>query len=210
MTKQIDPTLRIYDSHASTYDKRTAMMETFFQSKVNKMFKILKGKILEVGVGTGNNLKNYNETSRVTALDWSPRMILYAKLKAKRLNLSNIDNFIVGDIQKLEDYFEQSYFDFVVSRCVFCSVPDPIKGLKQVAKVLKSSGKFIQVEHGISNFKPINLFLKAIDPIAYRVEGVHIKRDHIKNLDQAGFKLLKHTSLDPTSIFRLMISQKIY
>jgi ubiquinone/menaquinone biosynthesis C-methylase UbiE len=207
LNKTSSPVLEVYDKHASTYDKRTSMMEKFFHDKVSKIFKLLHGEVLEVGVGTGNNLKNYNNSTNITALDWSPRMILYTKLKVKKLNLTNIRDFVVGDVQKLDEYFQASSFDFIVSRCVFCSVPNPVKGLNQIAKALKPNGKLIQIEHGKSNFTPLNWLMKAIDPFTLKAEGFHIKRDHLKNLDRAGFKLLKQWTLDPAGIFKVIIAQ---
>ncbi len=196
----------IYDKHAKSYDRRTSMMEKMFH-KVNYLFSLIHGNILEVGVGTGSNLKNYNPSDRITALDWSPQMISLAKLKSKKNKLENINTFIVGDVQKLTEYFKHNSFDFVVSRCVFCSVPDPLKGLLEVSKVLKPSGKLIQIEHGISKILPLNLFMKLADPITTKAEGFHIKRNHIKNLKKMNFKVIRQWSIDPAGIFKVIVSQ---
>ena len=49
------------------------------------------------------------------------------------------------DIQNLD--FWDNYFDLILNTCVFCSVPDPIKGLEELKRVLKEDGRIIMLEH---------------------------------------------------------------
>jgi ubiquinone/menaquinone biosynthesis C-methylase UbiE len=158
------PTLDVYNKLALSYDKRNQMMERVL-SKTRSIFSKIKGDVLEVGTGTGINLKQYNLKANVVALDWSTEMVSQAKLKIKKFGLDNIKEIIVGDIQKLSDYFDPHSFDYVISSCVFCSVPDPILGLKEVFKVLRPSGKLIQIEHGLSEIGLINALLIFLDPL---------------------------------------------
>ncbi len=202
----IDPILEIYDRQAPTYDIMNSLMERLF-SKGRTIFSLLRGKILEVGVGTGENLKYYHPSANITVFDWSPQMIRQTKMKVKRLELHNIKNFVIGDIQKLNNYFEPNSFDFITSTCVFCSVPDPLKGLQEIAKVLKSSGKFVQIEHGISNSKLLNIFMRAFDPITANMRGFHLTRNTLNNLERAGFSVIHEWSLDPAGIIRVIISK---
>ena len=208
MEREVHPILKIYDKRADKYDKMTYMLEKLF-SKQAKIFRLLKGNILEIGVGTGNNLMNYNKSANVTALDWSPQMVRHAKLKVKRLGLDNIKDIIVGDIQQLNKYFKAETFDFVVSRCVFCSVPDPVKGLQQVAEVLHSSGKLVQIEHGLSNSRFINNIMKFFDPITAKLQGFHITRNILKNLEKSGFKVIYSWAIDPIEHIKVIISKPI-
>jgi ubiquinone/menaquinone biosynthesis C-methylase UbiE len=134
-------------------------------------------------------------------------MVHLAKLKVKHLGLVNVEKIIVGDIQILSDYFDSNTFDFITSRCTFCSVPDPIKGLKEVAKVLRPTGKLIQIEHGLSDFKPVNMILRLFDPTTFKKFGVHVTRNHIANLRLAGFRLIHHWNIEPTGIFKVYISK---
>jgi ubiquinone/menaquinone biosynthesis C-methylase UbiE len=182
--EKIHPTLKLYDKQAASYDTMNSMMENLF-SKGRTMFNILRGKILEVGAGTGENLKYYHSSAKLTVFDWSPQMIQQAKMKVKRLGLRNIKNFVIGDIQRLSNYFEPNSFDYITSTCVFCSVPHPIKGFKEIIKVLHPSGKLVQIEHGISNFKLLNLFMRAFDPIIANMQGFHLTRNALSNLKRA-------------------------
>lgn len=204
--EKIHPTLRLYDKQATSYDAMNAMMETIF-SKGRKIFNLLRGKILEVGVGTGENLKHYHSSAKITVFDWSPQMIKQAKMKVKRLGLKNVENFITGDIQRLSKYFEPNSFDYITSTCVFCSVPHPVKGLRELVKVLHPSGKLVQIEHGISNFSLLNLFMRIFDPITASTRGFHLTRNTLKNLEIAGFEVIREWSLDPSGIVKVIISK---
>jgi ubiquinone/menaquinone biosynthesis C-methylase UbiE len=160
-------TLKIYDNLASQYDDHSLKREHLF-SYARNIFTLLRGSILEVGVGTGINLQYYHPSAHLTALDWSVRMVYQARAKVRKYNLYNVEKIIVGDIMRLSNYFDPKSFNFVTSTCVFCSVPDPIIGLQEIAKILKPSGYLIQLEHGSSDFGILNLFMKPFDLLTVR------------------------------------------
>ena len=98
----------------------------FFADWRARLVALAKGKILEVGVGTGKNFKYYPAGADVTGIDIADKMIGIAKKKAKSLNLSfKIEE---GDAQDLS--YPDNIFDTVIAMFVFCSVTDPIKGLR--------------------------------------------------------------------------------
>jgi ubiquinone/menaquinone biosynthesis C-methylase UbiE len=134
-------------------------------------------------------------------------MVNHAREKVKEFHLKNIKEIVVGDVQKLEEYFPVHSFNFVTSRCVFCFVPDPIKGLKQISRVLKPNGKFVQLEYGLSKSRTLNLALKIFDPIISKRYGLHLNRDHIQNLKDMDFKIVYQQSIEPTGVFKLIISK---
>ena len=206
MKSKYQTPLEIYNKRANKYDTSAQHMESFV-SKEKLIFKYLQGKILEVGTGTGSNLQYYNTSASVYASDWSPKMVEIAKEKVKELNLKNIVEIKVADIQKLDQYYPPHSFDFVTSRCVFCSVPDPLLGLRKIAEVLKPNGKLIQIEHGLGIIGLINLGLKLLDPLVSKNFGLHIDRNHIDNLRKVGYTILYQKALEPTKIFRLIISK---
>jgi ubiquinone/menaquinone biosynthesis C-methylase UbiE len=195
----------IYDKNARSYDKRQFMMESLI-SKKRSIFRFLKGTILEVGVGTGINLPHYRSSVSLTALDFSAQMLKQSRLKIKKLNLYHVKKLIKGDIQHLSKYFKENSFDFITSTFVFCSVPDPIKGLQEVKRILRPNGRLVQIEHGLSNIKIINYFLKFLDPLTVKLFGFHVSRDILYNLKKAGFRIIHQRTLDPAGISRVIIS----
>jgi phosphatidylethanolamine/phosphatidyl-N-methylethanolamine N-methyltransferase len=134
-----------YDRLSPYYDLLEFFLEKIALSKWRKkIFAYLDGEhILEVGVGTGKNLDFYPSNKRMTAIDFSSGMLNKAKKKVEKKRMS-VD-LIAMDVQRLE--FEDQSFDTVLATFVFCSVPDPIEGLKEIKRVCKNEGKIILLEH---------------------------------------------------------------
>jgi phosphatidylethanolamine/phosphatidyl-N-methylethanolamine N-methyltransferase len=81
----------------------------------------------------------------------------------------------VMDVRKLE--FADNSFDSVVSTFVFCSVPDPIVGLKEVKRVSRSGGKILLLEHVLSANRIIADLMNMANPIVVRIMGANINRN---------------------------------
>ncbi|MEG2256398.1 MAG: class I SAM-dependent methyltransferase, partial [Cetobacterium sp.] len=77
-----------YTRMAHIYDwvEQRMPMNDFKKQAVN----LLQGKILEVGIGSGANLKFYKKDSDVTGIDFSTGMLEIAKEKINTLNLNNV------------------------------------------------------------------------------------------------------------------------
>jgi ubiquinone/menaquinone biosynthesis C-methylase UbiE len=91
--------------------------------------------------------------------------------------------FVVTDAEDLA--FKDGVFDRVVATCVFCSVPDPVRGLREVRRVLRKGGEAVLLEH----MRPGGLLGKAfdlLDPLASRLMGPHINRRTLENMRTAG------------------------
>ncbi len=127
-TKLTETAKKRYDRIATVYDLMEGAVERSHYTKWRQLLwsKVEGRKILEVGVGTGKNLPYYPPEAEVTAIDFSDRMLARAIAKAQQQAVKV--NLLLMDVQKLE--FKDATFDTVVSTFVFCSVPDPIQGLK--------------------------------------------------------------------------------
>jgi len=98
--------------------------------------------------------------------------------------------------------FPDGHFDTVVTSCTFCSVPDPIKGLKEVRRVLKDDGTMLMFEH----VRPANLYLGFVmdlmNPLIQKF-GPDINRRTADNVRSAGFRLTREYNvyLDMVKLF---------
>lgn len=88
------------------------------------------GRVLEVGVGTGKNFAYHPRGATMTGIDLADRMLVRAKARAQHLD-KTID-LREMDAQALT--FPDNSFDAAVATCVFCSVPDPVRGLQELAR----------------------------------------------------------------------------
>lgn len=140
-------------------------------------------KILEVGVGTGKVVMHYPDDLEVVGIDFSTNMLNKAIEKVK--DKENV-TLLEMDAQHMD--FEDNSFDTIVASCVFCAVPDPILGMKEMMRVCKPSGKIIMVEHVRSDKKIKGKIMDWLNVITAGIMGEHINRDTENNLKIAGFK----------------------
>jgi ubiquinone/menaquinone biosynthesis C-methylase UbiE len=105
------------------------------------------GKTLEIGVGTGLNLAFYPEhLDHLTGVEPNPGML--RRLRRKQAQ-HGIDLEIVEASADDLPFADRS-FDTVVSTHVLCSLPDRAKALSEVRRVLRTGGRFVFLEHGLS------------------------------------------------------------
>lgn len=153
------------------------------------MLKEVKGQVLEVGTGTGKNFSFYPEGIDLTGVDFSPKMLKKAQEKIDESALSFPVTLEEMDIQQLD--FPVNTFDYVVSTCVFCSVPDPIKGLNKLKRVCRPDGIIIMLEHMRRDNEFVGRLMDLLNPIPVTVWGANINRDTLKNIAEAGLIIEK-------------------
>jgi len=99
--------------------------------------------VLELGIGTGPNLKYYRPGTRVVGVEPNEYMDEYAREKAEALGLSLELRRGVGEALPLED----ASVDVVVGTLVMCTVADPARVLAEVARVLRPGGQYLFIDH---------------------------------------------------------------
>jgi len=145
-----------------------------------------RGKILEIGFGSGINLPEYPKTvDAITALDPSPELY---KLAHQRIQDSKMNvRFVLGTAEHMP--FDSDSFDTVVSTWTLCSIPDVDRALEEIFRVLKPDGIFLFIEHGLSRsnfFQHVQHFLT---PLFKRVSGgCHLDRDIRSLIQRSGFE----------------------
>src|SRR3972149_1510341 len=145
-------TQRRYDRQARLFDFWEAPIEALGFKRLRKRLwsEVPGARILEVGVGTGKNLPYHPEGSRSVAVDLSPGMLRRAARKADRLG-RDVD-LVLADAQRLP--FRDGAFDAAAATFVFCSVPDPVLGLREGRRGLRQEGSVHLMEH-VRSRKPI-------------------------------------------------------
>lgn len=179
--------------------------QILFKRLRKKAIAMARGKVLEVGVGTGKNIPYYDiDNLKLTAIDFSVGMLDIAKEKRVKMGLDDLE-LIEMDVEDLK--FDDGSFDTIVSTFVFCTVPDPKKGLQELYRVLKPGGKVIFVEHMKSRYAILNLFLKIMNYFSSRLLGTSMLRETQKSIEKAGFKIssVEYSLFD---IVRLIVAKK--
>ena len=187
-TSDTDLTRKRYNRLAFFYDFLEAPLEMlrFAAWRPRLTDRIAGNRALEVGIGTGKNLPYYPQNVQITAIDFSPGMLLRAQSKASVLGTAV--ELREMDVQQLA--FRDHYFDTVFATFVFCSVPDPVLGLKELKRVCKPDGRLLLLEHMRPGNSLLAFFFDLFNPMVVRMMGANINRRTMDNIRKAGWKIL--------------------
>ncbi|MEO6197981.1 MAG: class I SAM-dependent methyltransferase [Dehalococcoidia bacterium] len=196
---------RAYDRASLWYDIQEWLPERLaFRKWRRQLWDLVPdGRVLEVGVGTGKNLRYYREGHSVTAIDFSPRMMERARKNAERWAAEA--NLVLMDAQALE--FEDAAFDSTVSTFVFCSVPDPVQGLREVSRVLRPGGRAYLLEHVLSRRQPMRWIMGRLNGLVSTVGGANINRDTVANVEAAALRIAEVRDLW-SDVVKLIVAEK--
>ena len=189
-----------YNRTAIFYDMMDRMISDDLRRKA---LAEASGKVLEVGVGTGKNLQYYSAGCEVTGIDFSPGMLAKAR---EKVHLAEVPVTLMEmDAEHMD--FPDNAFDTVVATCVFCSVPHPVEGLKEVRRVCKDEGKIILLEHVRSENPILGKLMDLLNPVSLHIVGSNINRRTIENVEKAGIGIRKVDNVFG-KIVKLIIASK--
>ena len=184
-------TRKKWDSAAGLYDFIGAYgPEKRWAPFKSRLFSGMAGNILFLAVGTGLDIASFPPDKEITSIDISPKMLARAGPRAAAYpgNLG----LQVMDVHEME--FPDASFDQIYTSCTFCSVPDPVKGLAALRRVLKPGGYLGMFEHTGSRCFPFNAMLNLMNPVARHI-GPEINRDTVSNVREAGFEITRVTNI---------------
>ncbi|MFQ5964225.1 MAG: class I SAM-dependent methyltransferase [Candidatus Scalinduaceae bacterium] len=187
-----------WDKAATSFDFMNNGIELRYGEHKRQWFSQAVGRTLLVAVGTGLDLQYFQNGNDVLGIDISWKMLEKAKEKSKNITLNT--KLVRTDVQMLG--FMDNTFDTVVTSCTFCSVPDPIKGLCEIRRVLKTGGKLLMFEHVRSDIFWMGPMMDMMTYVS-RKFGPDLNRRTGKNIIKAGFKLLREINvyLDMVKLF---------
>jgi ubiquinone/menaquinone biosynthesis C-methylase UbiE len=149
-----------------------------------ELFSHMQGKILFMAVGTGLDIPTFPPGQDVTAIDISPKMLEQAQPR-----IAAYDGRIHAEVMDVHEMpFAEASFDQIYTSCTFCSVPNPVKGLEALRRVLKPGGQLFMFEHTGSRYLTFKPMMDLMTLFSQRL-GPAMNRKTVDNVRKAGFRI---------------------
>lgn len=147
-----------------------------------------QGRVLEVGIGTGLNMRYYDK-SRITHITGLDPALQMHPLALERIAQAGLDVTLVGlSAEKIP--LPDASFDTVLITYTLCTIPNPHAALLEMHRVLAPHGKLLYCEHGQAPDASVQRWQKRLQPLWGKVAGgCHLGRDMPALLRDAGFAL---------------------
>jgi ubiquinone/menaquinone biosynthesis C-methylase UbiE len=140
----------------------------------------VRGRVLDLGCGTGRNLALLDGARRPVGVDPCGDTLRKARARAPGALL------VRARAEALP--FRDAAFDTVTTGLVFCSVDDPAAGLREVARVLAPDGTLRMLEHVRSDHRWQAALQDAAQPAwTWATGGCRPNRDTEAAVRRAGF-----------------------
>ena len=141
----VDSVRHAYRRCAPVYDFTFGLVAEAGRKHAVQIINRRKGRVLEVGVGTGLSLPCYGGHLTITGIDLSPEMLAKARDKVTNKKLGNVTGLHEMDAGALA--FPDESFDTVVAMYVMTVVPDPERVMRELERVCAPGGEVILVNH---------------------------------------------------------------
>jgi len=155
----------------------------------------VKGRVLEIGGGTGANLPFYGSGVEELVIT-EPEEPMARRLERKLGDYSLPARVVRAPAEELP--FEDGSFDFAVSTLVLCTVDDPARALAEIHRLLKPGGQLLFVEHVRSDEPRLARWQDRLNGLQLRVgHGCNCNRRTLESIKAAGFSIpqLDHEKL---------------
>jgi ubiquinone/menaquinone biosynthesis C-methylase UbiE len=209
-TAERDRVAAIYDEIAPTWDARQGLGERVLMGDAMRvaLADALRGDVLELGTGTGATFRHLGAAGKagkitsLTGTDLSRGMLEEAGRSTAALDVPvSLARMDAGALA-----FADGTFDTVTTSLMLCTVPDPARTLREMARVCKPHGRIVLLEHVRARNPLIALTQRMLTPLQVRMLGCHLDRRTDRLVRELGF----HVERDESrffGIFHLIVAR---
>lgn len=195
-----DKQRRVWDKSAPTYDRQISFFDRiWFTGGRDWLTSRASGRVLEVAVGTGLNLRRYEPGVELTGIDLSPAMLDLARARAARHGRAV--ELQQGDAAHLP--FGDASFDSVVCCLALCSIPSPTAAVAEMWRVLVPGGRLLLLDHVASTAAPLRAAQWLFERGSIRFAGEHFTRRQLPLVQAAGFEIVEAERLKAGTVERV-------
>ena len=190
-----------YKRWAPFYDGSFGLVSSVARRKTVELINQRRGRVLEVGVGTGLSLPNFAPYLKITGIDLSTEMLAKARERVDSAGLLNVEGLLEMDAANLD--FPSNSFGTVAAMFVLTVVPDPDKVLAELDRVCAPGGEVILVNHFSQEEGVRGLLEKKLAPFADLI-GWHAVFEVDRVLICDDLRLVERRSLWPIGLFTML------
>jgi ubiquinone/menaquinone biosynthesis C-methylase UbiE len=184
---------RIYDAtwgrgFAALYDRGLkATEEAGLGSMREELLAEARGRVVELGAGTGVNLDLYPDAVEdLVAVEPDPHMA--KRLRARLARSRRSATVVEASAERLP--FDDDSFDTAVATLVLCTIPNPAAALSEAARVLKPGGRLLFLEHVRADDPGLARWQDRLEkPWRFLGDGCHCNRDTVATISASRFEL---------------------
>ena len=173
-----------YERHVLPYVIDIACGLKPVRQQREKVVPLARGRVLEIGIGTGLNLEHYDKAKIEKIVGLDPALEMH-RLAQKRLRKAGLAVELVG-LSAERIPFEDASFDTVLVTYTLCSIPDPVAALEEMRRVLRPGASLVFCEHGLAPDASVQRWQNRLTPIWSKLGGgCHLNRDIPRLLSEA-------------------------
>lgn len=148
-----------------------------------RLFAELPGRIVEIGPGTGANLRYFRRGTELVAIE--PNVHMHGPLRAAARHRGIALDLRGETAERLS--LPDAGADVVVSTLVLCTVPDPAAAVREIRRVLRPGGRLLFLEHVRADAGSGRVQRLFAPPWHWFFEGCDVLRDTERLIRDAGF-----------------------
>ncbi|PIC66692.1 SAM-dependent methyltransferase [Sporosarcina sp. P21c] len=166
------------------YDMAMKPLEaTRFKKVRTEIIRNARGNVLEIGSGTGINFPYYRQASHVTAIEPNPEMSSRAMRRGRSAHVPITLYEANAEILPFAD----NSFDTIISTLVFCTIPDPLRALKEIQRVSKQDATILFFEHVKMKQPTLAKAQDVLNPLWGKIcDGCQLNRDTLSVVYDSG------------------------
>jgi ubiquinone/menaquinone biosynthesis C-methylase UbiE len=196
---------RGWDRQARRYDRQMEFWDRhLFKDSRAWVCRQARGSVLEVAVGSGMNFPHYSRDIGLLGIDFSPEMLALARKRAS--DLARDIELRVGDAHDLD--VPDASVDTVVCTFSLCAIPDEVRALQEMHRVLKPGGLLLLADHICATTSLARGAQRTMELVTVPLSGEHFRRRPSKQLPALGFVIHRRERFGPVGLVERLTASK--